>query len=92
MIMRNRFILKVILMTMAFLSLSIPSFSQDRALLARADSLHQLGRDLFAEEKYEAAIDLFEEAAVIRKEQLGDYSADLANSINNIGLCYQNLV
>ena len=89
--MIHRHILNVLLISMAFLSLSIPSFSQDRALLARADSLHQLGRDLFAEEKYEAAIDLFEEAAVIRKEQLGDYSADLANSINNIGVCYQNL-
>ena len=76
---------------MTFMSLSIRSFSQDKALLARADSLHQRGRDLLAEGKYEDAIALFEKAAQIRKDQLGDNSADLANSINNIGVCYSVL-
>ncbi|MCR5463394.1 MAG: CHAT domain-containing protein [Bacteroidales bacterium] len=76
---------------MAFLSLSISSFSQDKALLARADSLHQLGCDLFAEQKYEEAIVLFENAAEIRRKQLGVHSADFANSINNVGKCYYEL-
>ena len=76
---------------MAFMSLSIRSFSQDKALLARADSLHQLGRDLFTEQKYEDAIALFEEAAVIRKEQLGKYVASYANCLYNISISYSQL-
>ena len=89
--MGSRCLLKMILISMTFMSLSVRSFSQDKALLSRADSLHQLGRDLFAEQKYKDAIVFFEKAAEIRKEQLGDYSAVLANSINNIGVCYYHL-
>ncbi len=73
---------------MSFLSLSIPSFSQDKALLARADSLHRLGCDLFAEQKYEDVINVFEKAAEIWRELQGDYSTALASSLNRIGVCY----
>ena len=37
------------------------------------------------------AIALFGKAAQIRKDQLGDNSADWASSINNIGICYSVL-
>ena len=71
--------------------LSCPLYAQDQTLLARADSLHQLGKRLAADEQYKTAITCFEEAASIRKNQLGIYSSLSASSINAIGICYDIL-
>lgn len=45
--MDKRLLLKSTLLAIAILFLPYTSFSQDKVQLAKADSLHQLGRDLF---------------------------------------------
>ena len=75
----------------AILLFPIIVFAQDRPVLSQADSLQERGTELYAEGQYEDAITLFEEAARIRRELLGDCSAALSNSLFNIGLCYFNL-
>ncbi len=83
--------LNVYATAIALLLFSITAFAQDQALLAQADSLHERGKESYAEGHYQDAITLFEEAARIRREQSGDYTETLSNSLNNIGLCYNNL-
>lgn len=68
--------------------LSIPSFSQNQALISRADSLNEKGKDLYKKGRFQDAIITFEESSDIRKEQLGYHSLEHANSINNIAICY----
>ena len=89
--MRNRKCIIALILAMASLPLSIPSFSQDKDLLAKADSLYKQGRYLYDKEFYEEAINYLEEAAGIRRDQLGDYSAGLGNCLSYIGLSFGNL-
>ncbi len=79
------------LLTIVALLLSIVVSAQDQSLLSQSDSLHERGTELYDEGQYEDAIALFEKAAKIRREQLGDSSEVLSNSLFNIGLCYFNL-
>ena len=91
--MRHHLLITISILAMASLLLSVPSYSQDKDLLTKADSLHKKGLDLLftIEMDEEGAILLFEKEAAIVKEQLGDYSAEFANSIFWIGICYKLL-
>ena len=89
--MRKRHFVTTLILAMASLLLSNPSYSQDKDLLAKADSLYQLGQTLINNQKYEDAIVLFESAVEIRRMQLGDYSDELASCFNSIGVCYSSL-
>lgn len=90
--MTNRCLsIKVSIIAMATMLLSLPSFSQDKALLAKADSLHQEGMLLVENERDEEAMTFFKEAAKIRKDLLGENSAEYASSLKKLGNCYYNL-
>ena len=78
-------------LVIAILLSPIIVFAQEQSLLSQADSLQQRGTELYSEGQYKDAIALFEQAAKIRREQLGDRSEVLSNSLFNIGLCYYNL-
>ena len=67
--MRNRKCIIALILAMASLPLSIPSFSQDKDLLAKADSLYKQGRYLYDKEFYEEAINYLEEAAGISRSK-----------------------
>ena len=68
--------------------LSIPSYSQEQKLIELADSLYQQGIELYNNNQYNNAINLFEEVAVLRKELFGETHPDYAICLNKSGNCY----
>ena len=89
--MSKHHIIITLILAMASLLLSIPSYSQDKGLLARADSLYREGRSLYDKGYYKTAIVSFEEAAEIRRKERGENSAKRASCLSNIGRCYESL-
>ena len=71
--------------------LCLPSFSQEKGLLNRADSLFQRGLELYNNDQYNSAITLFDEVADTRKALLGDTHPDYAITLNKSGNCYAAL-
>ena len=78
----------VFVLTTASMLLAFPSYSQDKDLLAKADSLNQLGRDLNEAERYEEAIVCLGAAANLQKKLLGEFSSEFADTWHLIGTCY----
>ena len=77
--------------TLFLLLFSIPSISQDKGLPEDARSLLIQGSRQIEKGLYEKAISYFKKANLIIKEELGEFSTDLGNSLNNIAICYENL-
>lgn len=71
--------------------LSIPSYSQEQKLIEQADSLYQQGIELYNNERYNNAINLFEKVAVLRKKFSGETHPDYAICLNKSGNCYAAL-
>ena len=80
-----------IVLTLSFWVMSIPLYSQDKTLLAQADSLHKQGLELVSNGEYQEAIVCFINAAEIRGEILGKEDLEYLRSLNNIGVCYDYL-
>ena len=80
-----------IVLTLSFWVMSIPLYSQDKTLLAQADSLHKQGLELVSNGEYQEAIACFKNAAKIRGEILGKEDLEYLRSLNNIGVCYDYL-
>ena len=89
--MIKRLFIAVLVLTMASLLLSVPSYSQDIELHAKADSLYKQGRELYDKELYEEAVLPLEKAVSIRRDQLGEISAGLGDCLSYIGLSYIRL-
>lgn len=71
--------------------LSIPSYSQEQKLIEQADSLYQQGIELYNNERYNNAINLFEKVAALRKKLSGETHPDYAICLNKSGNCYADL-
>ena len=71
--------------------LYIPSYSQEQKLIEQADSLYQQGIELYSNNQFNKAINLFEEVAALRKELFGETHPDFAISLNKSGNCYAAL-
>ena len=62
-----------------------------QAQLTKAEQLTKQAWELNEQGKYSEAIPLAQEALIIRQQVLGEEHADVANSLNNLGLLYQSM-
>ena len=67
-----------------------PMSIKQGAGLEEAKKLNQKVVELYGQGKYSEAIPLAEQTLAIRKRILGDHHPDVATSLNNLALLYEN--